>query len=75
MRPALERLQRIERYLNGKMNPVERLWLESQLLWDTDLRKEVAIQKRLFTGLRQEGRQQLKKELKGIHRQLYKDNE
>ncbi len=55
------------------MNPVEQLLMESQLLWDSALRKEVAIQRRLYNCLLQAGRCQLKQELDKIHRKLYKN--
>lgn len=62
MRPELERLRRLEEHLLGE---VALLPLDAALPADLDL------QRQLYEGLRQAGRQQLRHELAAIHERLY----
>lgn len=69
MRPELARLQRIEQHLLGPATP-DAAW-PLQLLTDPDLAADAGAQQQLYAGLHQAGRQQLRQELRLIHRQLY----
>jgi hypothetical protein len=62
MRPELERLRRLEEHLLG----------ETALLpLDATLPADLDLQRQLYAGLRQAGRQQLRRELAAIHERLY----
>ena len=71
MRPDLERLQLIEQQLlNGSAALPAADWHLRQLL-DSELTTDAAAQQQLYHGLRQAGRQQLRRELRQIHTRLY----
>lgn len=72
MRPELTRLQRIEQHLLGPAPTAEAAaaWQLHTLL-DPELTADAETQQRLYQGLRQAGRQQLRQELQTIHHQLY----
>lgn len=71
MRPDLNRLYLIEQQL---LNTPAALpaddWHLRQLL-DGELAADTQAQQRLYRGLRQAGRQQLRRELRQLHAQLY----
>lgn len=70
MRPALEYLRQLERYLLGKQTAAEaEAWRVRQLV-DSDLAADAAAQQLLYQGLRLAGRQQLRQELELIHARL-----
>ena len=71
MRPELERLQLIEQQLlNGPAALPAAEWHLRQLL-DGELTADTAAQRQLYYGLRLAGRQQLRRELRQLHAQLY----
>ena len=71
MRPELERLQLIEQQLlHGPAARPAAEWYLRQLL-DGELTADTAAQRQLYQGLRLAGRQQLRRELRQLHAQLY----
>ena len=70
MRPALDRLQQIERHLlGGASAPAAAQW-QVQLLTDPELAADTEAQRQLYEALRQAGRRQLRQELDLIHAQV-----
>ncbi|MGI4869746.1 MAG: hypothetical protein ACRYFX_01060 [Janthinobacterium lividum] len=71
MRPELERLHLIEQQLlNGAAALPAPEWHLRQLL-DSELAVDAEAQQQLYYGLRQAGRQQLRRELRLLHKRLY----
>lgn len=71
MRPGLERLHFVEQQLlNGPAALPAADW-HLRTLFDGELAADAEAQQRLYNGLRQAGRQQLRRELQAIHAQLY----
>ncbi|WP_139925265.1 hypothetical protein [Hymenobacter sp. DG01] len=70
MRPALDYLRQLERYLLGQPTAAEaEAWRVRQLV-DAELAADVATQQLLYQGLQLAGRQQLRQELELIHARL-----
>ena len=72
MRPELARLQRIEQHLLGPAPTAEAAtaW-QLQMLLDPELAADTEVQRQLYQGLHLAGRQELRRELQALHRQLY----
>ena len=71
MRPELDRLQRLELHLLGQPTSAEAARWELELLLDPELQADADAQRAVYRGLRQAGRQQLRRELTAIHAHLY----
>ncbi|GAB2943831.1 hypothetical protein GCM10027048_05700 [Hymenobacter coalescens] len=71
MRPELTRLQRIEAHLLAPAAPAAAAAWQLELLLDPALAHDAATQQQLYEGLQLAGRQQLRRELRQIHRELY----
>jgi hypothetical protein len=63
--------QQLEAYLHGTLSPGEQLLLEARLLIDTDLKEKTFWQKHTYTLINFYGRQQLKKEIEVVQKQLF----
>ncbi|GGG38491.1 hypothetical protein [Hymenobacter glacieicola] len=70
MRPALKRLQLIERHLLGHPTATEAAAWQVQLFTDPELATDTEAQHLLYQGLQLAGRKQLRQELDLIHAQL-----
>ncbi|SHI38320.1 hypothetical protein SAMN02745146_0716 [Hymenobacter daecheongensis DSM 21074] len=70
MRPDLHRLHWIEHHLLGHPTPAEAADWRTQQLVDAELAADTEIQRQLYQGLYQAGRQQLRWELDQIHARL-----
>jgi hypothetical protein len=70
MRPALERLLHLENYLLGRPTAADAARWQLQLLTDPELAADADAQRQLYQGLREAGRQQLRRELDLIHARL-----
>lgn len=64
MRDELQNIERIERYLEGKMTGEEKEAFETEMANDPDLKNDVDIQKQLQDGIK---RQALKAEIQKAH--------
>ena len=73
MRTSLNDIARTEDFLLGKLSAGESLFFQGRLILDPDLRRNVAIQKMLYTIVRDFGRRTTKRELEPIHHQLFSD--
>lgn len=51
MRPELNEIQYIEKYLQGKLTKAEKLAFESELLQNSDFKEKVEVQKQLMQGV------------------------
>lgn len=71
MRPELDRLHLIEQQLLQTPAALPADEWRLRLLFDCELAAEADLQQQLYHGLHQAGRQQLKRELRAIHAQLY----
>ena len=71
MRPALERLRRIEHYLLSPPTAAAAADWRVQKLMDSTLAADTDAQRRLYQALHQAGRQQLRRELDLIHARLH----
>ncbi|TGE21352.1 hypothetical protein E5K00_13765 [Hymenobacter aquaticus] len=67
MRPALERLRRLEHHLLGRPTAAEAAQWQVQLLTDPELAADADAQRQLYHALREAGRRQLRQELELIH--------
>ena len=70
MRPALERLRRIESHLLSPPSAAEAAHWHARQLLDPELATDTEIQRQLYQALHQAGRQQLRQELHLIHARL-----
>jgi hypothetical protein len=71
MRSELERLRLIEQQLLQTPAAVPADQWRLRQLFDAELAADADLQQQLYHGLHQAGRQQLKRELRAIHAQLY----
>ncbi len=71
MRPQLEEIRLLEDFLNGRLPESQRIEVEVRLLWDRNWQAALASQQRAYQALQLAGRQQLRRELKAIHTQLF----
>ncbi|MDO7873264.1 hypothetical protein Q5H93_00860 [Hymenobacter sp. ASUV-10] len=71
MRPELDRLHLIEQQLLQTPAALPASEWHLRQLFDGELTADAALQRQLYHGLHQAGRQQLKRELRTIHTQLY----
>ncbi len=71
MRPELTRLHWIEQYLLGSPAPAATAAWQLQRVLDPELAADAAAQQQVYAGLRAAGRQQLRRELRTLHAQLY----
>ena len=69
----LREVSKIDRYLQGKMDPASRLLFEAQLLINPPLAKAVTAQRNVYKLLRKAGRREMKSELEVMHRRLFND--
>jgi len=69
----LREVERIDRYLQGKMDPASRLLFDAELLIDPLFAKRFSYQQTLYQIIKNSGRRELKRELEVIHRQLLSD--
>lgn len=73
MKISLNELAVIDRYLDDQMDPDERQLFESRLLSDTDLRKNVDLQKQARHIVVLHGRSKLRTSLEVLHRSYFTD--
>lgn len=71
MRTSLHKLQKIEQYLLQKDDTEDRLLFAAQMIIDSDLAENVALQMETYATIKAYGRQKLKQELETIHQQLF----
>jgi hypothetical protein len=71
MRPQLEEIRLLEDFLNGRLSESQCMEVEVRLLWDRNWQAALANQQTAYQALRLAGRQQLRRELKAIHAQLF----
>jgi len=71
MRPQLEEIRLLEDFLNGRLPESQRMEVEVRLLWDRNWQNALANQQKAYQVLQLAGRQQLRRELKAIHTQLF----
>lgn len=67
MRPELQHIEKIERYLSGLMSPDEKREMEALLLTDPALQEELKLQQWMLEGIEQAG---WREELNAIHEGL-----
>ena len=73
MRTSLNNIKRSEDFLHGAMPGGESALFQSQMILDTDLRQNVAIQKFLYKIIRSFGRRAMKQKVENIHREIFSD--
>jgi hypothetical protein len=71
MRPQLQELAYIDAYLHGSLPEEAQMEAEIRMLWDQEWKCNVQQQQLAYQGLRQAGRQQLRRELNAIHDRLF----
>ena len=71
MRPELEEVKLLEEYLRNRLPEKQRQEVEIRLLWDKAWQQHLYTQKQAYLAVRQEGRRQLRQELKAIHTRLF----
>lgn len=71
MRTSLLKLQEIERHLLQRGNTEGRLLFEAQMIIDSELAENVAVQKNAYTLINLYGRVKLKAGLEAVHQQLF----
>ncbi|MDQ3291505.1 MAG: hypothetical protein M3Q05_09470 [Bacteroidota bacterium] len=71
MRPELENIKQLEDYLKNNLPDEQTMDLEIRLLWDQEWQHSLEQQKLAYQALRVAGREQLRKELRAIHQQLF----
>ncbi|MEM1318664.1 MAG: tetratricopeptide repeat protein [Bacteroidota bacterium] len=68
-----DQLHQIDRYLAGKMTEAERLRFEQRLSEDKDLSQALAQREALRASIEAYGDRELKAKLKGIHRNIHRE--
>lgn len=71
MRKELQKIELIEKYLEGQLKGQQLKEVEAELTTDAAFRQEVAIQNELYQGIKREGRRGLIAELNQIHQGIY----
>ena len=71
MKTSLTNVQLIEDYLLGRASNEQRLLFEARLLLDSTLQGDVYWQRKVYSVVRQYGRQQFRDELERLHQQLF----
>ncbi len=71
MRPALEEIRLLEDFVSDKLSEQQRIDVEVRLLWDQNWQSTLKAQQLAYQALRLAGRQQLRRELRAIHAQLF----
>ena len=69
----LREVRKIDRYLQGKMDPASSLVFEAQLVIDPAFAKRVDYQRKLYRLIRLAGRRELKGDVERIHSHLFND--
>ena len=71
MRPELEEIQKLEAFLNGRLEEEQELEIEIRMLWDQEWKQQVALQQLSYQAIREAGRERLRHELQAIHYRLF----
>ena len=61
----------IEKYLNGRLSPVDRFIFESRLIIDPVLKKDLYFQKKTHQLIKQYHREKLKEEINALHQSIF----
>lgn len=67
MRTSLNEIKLIADYLDGNLNPDDRLVFEARLLLEPELLLNVSLQKQIYLGLEEYHRQRMKAALSDWH--------
>ena len=73
MRTSLNEIQKIERYLQKKLNPGESLLFEARILTNPILRLQATLQRKVYALVKLHHHKKLKDELEEIHQNLFSD--
>ena len=71
MKTALQKIELIEKYLEGQLKGQQLMEFEVKLTNDAAFRQEVVIQNELYQSIKREGRRGLIAELNQIHKGIY----
>jgi hypothetical protein len=73
MRTSLNDIQKLEKYLDGKLEPLDALLLEAHLLTNPLLRMNLVFQQKVHSLLDLYHRRKLKEEVEAVRRDLFND--
>lgn len=71
MNEEKEHNQKIDNFLLGKMTEEDAIAFKKQMLESPELKREVALQEKIIQGLKAHQNQELKRELKKIHKETF----
>ena len=71
MRPELEEIQLLERFLNGHLPGEAERDVQIRLLWDQEWQQKLELQQLAYGAIVEAGRQKLRRELQTIHQSLF----
>lgn len=63
----------IEQYLEGKMNPLDKLMFETKMLVNRDLRKDLYFQQKTYHLVKMYHRKKMKEDLELLSHQIFSD--
>ena len=69
----MREVRKIDRYLQGKIDPESSLVFEAELVIDPAFAKRVDYQRKLYRLIRLAGRREIKSDVERIHRHLFND--
>lgn len=75
MRTALRDIHETDRYLLGHMSAGEKLVFQARMIASEELRQLVKAQKKTHRLVLLSGREQLRRQLNGLHRQLMQEED
>ena len=61
----------IEKFLQGRMKPSERLLFEARMIVDHELNERVSLQRATYSVIKIFSRRKLKQEIESIHKELF----
>lgn len=73
MQEDLEHIDLIDKYLNGTLNALDKEKVEALLLSDSNFKREVAIYKKIYEGIKQKEETDLKQRLGGYFKEYQED--
>jgi hypothetical protein len=75
MKTSLTEIEYIERFINGELEPGEKLLFEARVITNPALGQRVTSQQNIYSIVNHYGREKLRKQIEDIHQQLFTDPE
>jgi hypothetical protein len=73
MKTSWSDIQIAEDYLEGKLNPQDKLVVDAQLIINPGMRLNITLQQKIHKLTRAFGRKKIKAEIESVHHRLFND--